>query len=90
MEDTQEAAIDYVESKLMERIDSGAERSIIFYLKTRGRRRGFQESGNSENEMITRDMMTMMTNAYSGRSSRFDRLLEEPNVDDYFPDEEGA
>jgi predicted RNA-binding Zn ribbon-like protein len=38
-----ESAIDYVESKLYERIKANDTASIIFYLKTRAKSRGYQE-----------------------------------------------
>ena len=47
LEDINEDAIDHVESKLMERIDHGSDRAIIFYLKTRGRNRGYRETGSN-------------------------------------------
>lgn len=71
-EDANEEAVDFAESKLMERIEAGAEKSIIFFLKTRGRSRGYKDSGNNQNEMLSRDMLAMFSNAYSGKSSRFD------------------
>ena len=38
-----ESAIDYVESKLYERIKANDTASIIFFLKTRAKSRGYQE-----------------------------------------------
>lgn len=38
-----ESTIDHVESALMQLIDSGNPAAIIFFLKTRGRERGYSE-----------------------------------------------
>ena len=44
VEEAKEGIIDYVESKLMAKIAAGHERSIIFYLKTRAKHRGYVET----------------------------------------------
>jgi hypothetical protein len=41
--DYEEMKIDFVESKLMSNINKGKEASTIFFLKTKGRKRGYQE-----------------------------------------------
>ena len=43
VDDINEATLDFVESKLLENIKKGEVTSIIFYLKTKGRNRGYQE-----------------------------------------------
>lgn len=75
VEDVNEEAVDFVEGKLLERIESGAERSIIFFLKTRGKKRGYKESGSGESEMLNREMCNIFSSAYSGNGSRYDDFL---------------
>lgn len=40
----EESLIDYAETKLMENIRDGKESSIFFFLKTRGKKRGYIET----------------------------------------------
>lgn len=42
--EAKEEQIDFVESKLLSNVRAGKEASIIFYLKTIGRKRGYQET----------------------------------------------
>lgn len=48
VEDIEEMVLDYVESKLLELIKSGKEASTIFYLKTKGKKRGYIEQPGYE------------------------------------------
>lgn len=43
VEQIRESAVDHVESKLIGLIDSGDTAATIFFMKTRGRKRGYQE-----------------------------------------------
>mgnify|MGYP003137834969 FL=1 len=43
VEDIKEAQIDYVESELIKNISRGKETSIIFYLKSKAKERGYAE-----------------------------------------------
>jgi hypothetical protein len=41
--------LDFVESKLYEKIEEGNERLIVFYLQYKGRKRGYTQSNNTLN-----------------------------------------
>tara|TARA_Y100001963_G_scaffold49551_1_gene69518 strand:- start:5681 stop:6040 length:360 start_codon:yes stop_codon:yes gene_type:complete len=47
-EDTQEGLIDLAEEKLMENIEANDNTSIIFFLKTKGKKRGYIEKQEVE------------------------------------------
>ena len=46
VEDIKEAQIDYVEGQLIKNISSGKETSIIFYLKSKAKDRGYTEKNS--------------------------------------------
>ncbi len=50
VEEPQERTTDYVESKLLQRIEDGDTTAMIFYLKTKGRKRGWSEKHNLLND----------------------------------------
>lgn len=47
--EVQDIALDFAESKLLENIKEKKETSIIFYLKTKGKKRGYSEKLEIEN-----------------------------------------
>lgn len=57
-EEIEEGIIDYVETRLIKNIQEGKEASLIFFLKTRGKKRGYIEtteniiSGNPFEELM--------------------------------------
>ena len=44
IKDIEESLIDYAETKLMQNIRDGKESSIFFFLKTKGKKRGYVET----------------------------------------------
>jgi hypothetical protein len=48
VDDIAEKAIDFAESKLLESIKNGSDTATIFYLKTKGKKRGYVERSETE------------------------------------------
>lgn len=44
LKEAEDALVDFAESKLMENIQNGMETSLIFFLKTKGKNRGYVET----------------------------------------------
>lgn len=44
VDDINEETIDFVESKLLEKIEQGSERSILFFMKYKGKKRGYSDN----------------------------------------------
>ena len=57
-DDVQETALDFVESKLLKRISDEDTASILFYLKTKGKHRGYVE----RTEIQTTEVPTLQWN----------------------------
>jgi hypothetical protein len=50
VEDLSDVALDFAESKLFKSIEGGSDTATIFYLKTKGKRRGYIERQEFHNE----------------------------------------
>lgn len=58
----EETAVDFVETKLYKLIDGGAEASTIFYLKTKGRKRGYVEKHDIDMNAEVKGVTVNVTN----------------------------
>jgi hypothetical protein len=74
-EDIVEGSLDFVESKLLDRIEAGSERAICFFLRTRGRSRGYRDSGDSSSDLLSDNPITVAyrpERLQARQASRFD------------------
>ena len=62
IQDIQNVAIDFAESKLHENIGKGKETSTIFYLKTKGKNRGYVERVEQHTTVNIADFPEWMDN----------------------------
>lgn len=60
--DCEETAVDFVETKLYKLINDGAEASTIFYLKTKGRKRGYVEKHEVDMNAEVKGVTVNVTN----------------------------
>ena len=60
--DCEETAVDFVETKLYKLINDGAEASTIFYLKTKGRKRGYVEKHDVDVSADVKGVTVNVTN----------------------------
>lgn len=58
----EETAVDFVETKLYKLINDGAEASTIFYLKTKGRKRGYVEKHDIDMNAEVKGVTVNVTN----------------------------
>lgn len=73
VDDIRESALDYVESKMFERITNGSDTMIIFFLKTQGKKRGYIERSQLDVQNTSPD--------FSGLST--DDIINLLNEDDF-------
>lgn len=59
VDDIQEVALDFVESQLFKQIMNGEQAATIFYLKTKGKKRGYIEPPRTE---VMQQVNTMIQN----------------------------
>jgi hypothetical protein len=61
VEDIRESALDFVESKMFEKIESGSDTMIIFFLKTQGKKRGYIERSQLDVQNTSPDFSGLTT-----------------------------
>lgn len=77
VEDSREAATNYVESKLFQQIDEGNIAAIIFYLKTMGKKRGYVERIEINDRTAAEDRAKEIAEARGLNSARILSIAED-------------
>jgi len=65
VESIADMALDFAESKLMNRITRGSDTAIIFYLKTKGKKRGYIEKTEIDTTINQRTIIIDTTGEYN-------------------------
>lgn len=84
-DEANETNVDYVESRLMANIEKGDTTAIIFFLKTKGKHRGYverqeitgQDGGKLEVEISADDLLNSRLDAIAERLRRAESLMSD-------------
>ena len=86
VDNMQEYVLDFAESKLLENIKDKKETSIIFYLKTKGRKRGYIEKKDvdltTKGKEVNIPLTHWVTDGGEGTEEDFDKAFNELNNGD--------
>jgi hypothetical protein len=83
VDNMQEYVLDFAESKLLENIKDKKETSIIFYLKTKGRKRGYVEKQDvditTKGKEVNIPLTNWVTDGGKGTEEDFDKAFNNLN-----------
>ena len=86
VDNMQEYVLDFAESKLLENIKDKKETSIIFYLKTKGRKRGYVEKQDvditTKGKEVNIPLTNWVTDGGKGTEEDFDKAFNNLNNGD--------
>ncbi len=86
VDNMQEYVLDFAESKLLENIKDKKETSIIFYLKTKGRKRGYVEKQDvditTKGKEVNIPLTNWVTDGGKGTEEDFDKAFNNLNDGD--------
>ena len=86
VDNMQEYVLDFAESKLLENIKDKKETSIIFYLKTKGRKRGYVEKQDvditTKGKEVNIPLTHWVTDGGTGTEEDFDKAFNNLNDGD--------
>ena len=81
VDNMQEYVLDFAESKLLENIKDKKETSIIFYLKTKGRKRGYVEKQDvditTKGKEVNIPLTNWVTDGGTGAEEDFDKAFND-------------